>query len=721
MTDPAPRLTLGDLADRALAASTPAERVSLVAQLARGTRTAEQIAAVAEWCLAPGPPAGRRVFLEWVARVRGPIPESVLALIKPLLSDRKIPPSVRVSAAARVLRSVPDRLEAVRPVTRALTARLSPARGLERLRQLQHQIETCDTLDTLIERREQRVKMDCPRCGLRLPRVAMVKHLWHEHALFLEQGKVRSPRRVLEAVEAALAASRDTTLLDRASVLANPQAMRAWVAASDPPADDTAALREMAAEHDAGLCPACLTELPRAVAPFPLPLVLADGRLAGDGYTVEVGGAEWLRTLAISGPRHVIRSGADRRRGVGPRGAAALAALPLVLAAVLAAALIPVRLIRPFPVVGCVVLFAFVTYGLVWLLRKPLPPPDARAIDAAWSVLARRFLGRDGSPRFLTRLCRTSYGIGNPVERVGVVNLTLERAASEAKESDEWMQLLAAARVLQIEDAARLGRDRVAGIAALAAATFRGELSTDYAEAVAECVLNRTPAPEAGDRARLRVLLLAAAFDAGLKPRDLIDLWTVAPNLRAAMALEPLHRLALFAGVWHLRNSRRWERIAPADTVFELCRVSPNLSGRVLPDYPDLLLYHRPDPAIESQLGPVLVCGRGVMVGGVMVADPDADVRVVKLGRFGGGYDLAFGPHRLRLTRKPPDDFAETLRGWLHFRATVLLPYIDGYLEPGSREVYERLLAPFCRRCRSCGTVSAVSVGTIGTQIRPGR
>src|SRR5262249_50920811 len=187
------------------------------------------------------------------------------------------------------------------------------------------------------------------------------------------------------------------------------------------------------------------------------------------------------------------------------------------------------------------------------------------------------------------------------------------------------------------------------------------------------------------------VLLLAAAFDGELRPRDLIDLWGVAANLRRAMAIEPLHRLGLLYGLWAIRNTRRWERVAPAESVFDLCR--GGAGGRLLKQYPDLLLVYHPDPHTESDPGPVLVCGRGVVVGGVMAAAPDADVRVVKGVR--SGYELIFGRHRLKLDRRPPDGFAEVIRDWLKFRATVLLPYIDGYLEPGSQEVARRVLGPF--------------------------
>src|SRR5947208_2648769 len=167
MPDPTPRLTLGELAKQALAAE-PAARTPLLMQLARGTRTPEQVAAVADLLLAGGKP-GPAVALEWLPRLRPVLPDPLIARVVPLLSDRTIPAPLRVVAAARLIRDLPDKAEAVRPVVRAITAGLPPLRALERLRHLQHQVEKGRALDVLIDRREQRVKMDCPRCRVHLP------------------------------------------------------------------------------------------------------------------------------------------------------------------------------------------------------------------------------------------------------------------------------------------------------------------------------------------------------------------------------------------------------------------------------------------------------------------------------------------------------------------------------------------------------------------------
>src|SRR4051794_10962291 len=110
-------------------------------------------------------PALVALVVRMAATPRAQRPPLLLQLL-PLLSDSRLPETVRISAAARALRLVPDRERPVRRIARALTTGLSPSRALDRLRQLQHQIEKCEVLDALIDRRERRVKLACPRCRI---------------------------------------------------------------------------------------------------------------------------------------------------------------------------------------------------------------------------------------------------------------------------------------------------------------------------------------------------------------------------------------------------------------------------------------------------------------------------------------------------------------------------------------------------------------------------
>src|SRR4051794_32711166 len=104
MAESLPRLTMGELANRVLASQDDA-RTALAVQLARGTRSPDQIEAMADRFLGAGD-AGRQAFLEWIARVRAPLPQTTTRRIAALLSDRSISPAVRIQAAARLLKTI---------------------------------------------------------------------------------------------------------------------------------------------------------------------------------------------------------------------------------------------------------------------------------------------------------------------------------------------------------------------------------------------------------------------------------------------------------------------------------------------------------------------------------------------------------------------------------------------------------------------------------------
>ncbi|MBA4187291.1 MAG: hypothetical protein C0467_04650 [Planctomycetaceae bacterium] len=618
--------------------------------------------------------------------------------ILPLLADPRISLSIRITAAARVLQSIPDRRRPVRRVARALSAGVSSNRALERLRQVQNQIEACSALDDLIDAREQRVKMACPRCKIRLPRIEMVKHLWHEHRLTLHRRKTRTTSRTAADLQLAYATTGDPAALDRIAELYGPAGLRRWMAELKGPPEELAPLLASAAEHGAGLCPACFAELPAAVTAMPTPLELANGRLSGEGYAVQLGGNAWVRTCAVSGPGQPTE-----RSGLAPtaRLSATVVGSCVVLAVLLFASS------RPITLAGLVVgAIAYLAVRFAWRERDL----DDEAVDVAWKQVFPAFVERDGAAGYLSRLCLTSLGRGTPEQRVELLTFIVASAASRADESDAELQLLATASVLQIEDSRRFGRDAVAGIAALAAIGFTGQLSADFAEFVVAAYLKQNR--EEGELNRLRVLLFATAFEAGLVPRDLRTLWAAAPNLKRAMSAESAPRLRLLFGLWQTREAQAWHAVGHGDTVFDIARKLPRDAASTLARFPDLLLSHRPERAVEDLIGPVLICVRGVAVAGQLVADPDAEVRLEADGRV-----LAFGRHRIEAREPLPNDFPVVVRRWLQFHAEWLTTLDEGHSATGTPAVAERVLAPFCQRCGECGVISAVGCGEVGRRV----
>jgi hypothetical protein len=623
---------------------------------------------------------------------------SLLSRLLPHLAQPAIPAPARIAAAARALKVLPDRDRPVRRIARALISGLSRSQGLDRLRQLQNQVETCAALDRFIDERERRLRLRCPRCRARLPRVEMVKHLWHEHGLLLERGKARSAERTLEVLSARFSETGGGAHLDQVGATSGPDGLRRWLAREGAPIEDLTPLLTEARDREAGLCPQCLSNLPVALASLPRPLTDSRGRLAGEGFAVEVGGNAWFRTLRVTTAERT----AIGRRSLAPRAMSMLAA-----AAVLVGALFFARTLSA-ALVG--IALAAVVYTIARACLSSSRSHSDRAIDAAWTRLGAGLAERLHAARFLTRLCLASSDRGDAEARAWILNAMTRRAGRLAAESDEELQLLAASRVLQVEDMRRLGRDVTAGIAALAADGFTGAQPADYAEFVLGCYLAHPRLP--GELGRLRILLLQAAFDAGLAPRDLAHLWAGAPYLRRAMLVEPTHRVGLLFGLWRSRATTPWRSIGDAVTVYDLARSAPPTAARLLAQFPDFLLLHRPKGNLEGLLGPILVCARGVSIGGVITADPDAEVRLANEGRR-----LIFGRHRLDVGIPLVGEVPDLLASWLRFRTEVLMPFVEESASTGPEAVVRRILGPFCRRCLSCGTISTVSPGAIGHPI----
>jgi|SRR5579883_63353 len=591
---------------------------------------------------------------------------AVVAELVPLLGNPRIPVIVRLATAGRAIDALPDKSRAIRPVVRAITAGLSPARALHRLWHLQHLTEKATALDRIVARRERRVKMGCPRCGVRLPRAEMAKHLWHEHDLTLVRGKTRSRRLAVEAIRREYTALEDPAFFDQAAVLGGETAMRAWVAETATE-EESLPLCTSASERGVGLCPVCFSDVRPRVVELPSPLAVAYGRLAGDGH------------VAIAS------------RSLPPR---LIATLTSVFVLFVCAA---------FGRVGLGVAFALVTYLATLVARDWLSPMRSRdddAINAAWRKLASWLTDRGDAARFLTRLCLTSIDRGDPMERVNALNRVIARARDNPAER----QLLAVALTLQMDDSGRLGRDRAAAIADLVAMAFREEQPADFAECVLAAYFS-VPREES-ERERLRILLHAAAFAAEFTPTDVISLCNAAPHIASAMRLPP-HHLAMLYGVWMHRSTRPWAKVGTAQTVFDLATTSRTTAGKVLDREPGLLLVCDSPPEVEAELGPVLIAVGGVSVGNATVLDPMADVLVDAEGQ-----KLIFGKHTLRVSEPVPLEFADELKAWLRFRTDELGAYPTRYLREEERAT-ARVLRPFVVRCSTCGKECTPVVGAI--------
>ena len=487
-------------------------------------------------------------------------------------------------------------------------------------------------------------------------------------------------------------------------------AAQSALARSDPTAAELAPLLARAGDHGAGLCPGCFAEVPASYDPFPPPLAVGPGRLAGDGYVVEVSDSQWLRYWRIEAPAGLRQNRRDRR-SIGPRGAATIAALPLAIAGVLAAFFVPRQSMSPWLLTLMFAALVSIVNGVVGLVWRPLPSRSTRAFDIAWSQLARKLVGVPEAVPFLTRLAAASPGMGKPASRMAVITSLLEWAHSPMHANAEPLALRAALAVLQVDDASLVGRDRVVGLVDLLTPAFQGRESLIFAEYALSVFFDQSQPPTSGDRSRLRILLLGAAFDAQLTPRDLLELWAVAPRLQQAMAVEPHHRLALLFGVW---NGREKMSIAGGETVFQFCRSAPLSSADLTSSNGDLLLVCRS----FKDLGPILVTGRGVIIRDHVMANPKAMVELRRPGLAGEpSFELAIGSYRFALSSRPEDGLAATIRELLRVRHESLLPWIERALETRGGSAISSLLLPLSQNCRTCGQTVVVAKAKVGVDV----
>jgi uncharacterized C2H2 Zn-finger protein len=639
-----------------------------------------------------------------------------------------VPLLLRCAAAGRLLEAVPDDPRSVSPVVEALTRGVGKAEALDRLLALARHVPRCTTLDLLIDNAEADALLRCPRCGDRLTRFQLIPHLWDAHGLLFHDGQAVEPRAVLAASVAA--ASADPTLtpaLDEsyaAHATYYPDEPRRLVfqalAAQGPP--DAAEVEQLLVAADAercGLCPVCLNAIPDPLPGLPPPAAVGGGRVAAEGFAVEVLDGPGGRSVELTRPRDP----GEVLSRVGPRYSPRLAgvflAFPLLFLGTMVSLALPSRVVHPALPTGITLALTAAVYSVGRYGRKPLADATTVALTVAWSDITPG-LGRGATAvRVLTRLARASLGFGDVVARSPAVYDLVERAAELADRGPTQMQLLAAATLLQATDGAELGREKVAGLATVLRPFVRRELPPAYGEAAAELAVGLADF-RTGERERLAVLVLADAFDAGLSAADIVAVARFLPHFRELLLGAMPDHLRLLQGVHERRSGRLWAKVGVASTVFEFADASPTESRRLLAAQPDALLVLELDPAIEAELGRAMLTARGLALGPVLLADPAAPIEVARAGD--GLWRLQLGANRLALSRKPPERLVSQLRAWLRFHATVLLPFAERDSGPVS-DAAAAILAPLVVSCPLCQTAAVHRRGRVGTPwqaIRPG-
>src|SRR5262245_50446558 len=143
-------------------------------------------------------PELRHLTVRVAARMPAPADPSARSMLRHLLLDRRIPEPALLDLAAHLLKSAGGDEAEAQDILQALVAGLGKAQKVERLRLLEALVGRSPAIDAYRARIEQKIRLQCPRCSVELPRTLMIKHLWQEHGLLMEGQGVRDPWRMIE-------------------------------------------------------------------------------------------------------------------------------------------------------------------------------------------------------------------------------------------------------------------------------------------------------------------------------------------------------------------------------------------------------------------------------------------------------------------------------------------------------------------------------------------
>jgi hypothetical protein len=705
---------------QALSAVAPERRGQVVVSAAEAigaagsaTRLALALATASQEPQAPW--ALAYLALELGIRVPVPLDADILAVLRPLLATKEVPPDVRLAAAAVFLRTTGKVGRAANEVLDALVGKTGKARAIERLRELERRVGKSANIDELCAHLEEQVRMVCPRCRVQLRRPAMREHLWQEHRLVLDGRRVREPWRLIEEWLVDYRMEPDAGLLDRCRELAQRvdaaggllQLSRLILAQG---IDHPEARRDLLAEgrrQRACLCPHCYTLVPPREEPPPAELSVWHGRLSARGYRVEVSETGLVPRLEMETPRRVVFRGPEPPWRLSRKGAfLILAGIPALAALCLSVLLPALGIPALLPVMAALALTLGLSFFAALGWREAWPPLD-RAVDFAWQMLVPQLHTPDFSiedSAFASGLALASAGRGQRLLREE--NLKQLRRQTEAAVLSSFgpVRHLAAFWRLTIEDMARADLDPLPVVAGQIGRCFDGKLPFTYAGQL----FDRWQAPwwSAGNLARLRVLLCDRAFEAGLEVQDLVEIGRVTPPLAAALKSEDAAGLAHLRLLWSLRPSRPWDRFGKAISVFDLAG-DPDTGRNRLDRFPDLLLAIEETPAM-------LICVRGIAFQDHSFTKPPRTVEVVSHEVLGdSGFDLVLDDRRFPFS-SDPEEVARRLERLFRYFFHDFRSQVPAVLRWRSPAVSRTLRVQNAVPCPECKQPTVVRLGEVG-------
>jgi DNA-directed RNA polymerase subunit RPC12/RpoP len=663
---------------------------------------------------------GQRLALEIAMRLPLPLSESLCRLLVPMLGSSHFAVPLRLNVGIQCLRSLTPANPATSEVLRALIRGLSPSRAVERLRFVQQRLPDNAAVDRLCGELEKKAAIPCPRCGIRLQRPELVMHLWQQHRLLMEGNRVLEPWRLIANWLREYAETGKRTLLERGSELAqqlDPQGgltrvHRLLLSSGMSNEEAQGNLTEQAQSRRASLCPHCYALVQHEEEPLPPPLNISRGRITSQGYEIEVSDQKLFTHLYVATPDEVIHSGKEPGRGLTIRGAILLLIGPLVFASLLVALLMPPKVIAPLTPVALLLLAALALY-IRLRSRRSASDPTGRAIDNAWEHLVPELdpaKQESEEAAFIARLAVTSIGLGSPKIREPWLDRASKSALEHVTRGGQSTEDLTALRCLEMDDAVRLERDPLPILAREVGQALTGALPIQYVENLLEAWPDS--ARDRGQRARLRILSCARAFEAGLEPHDLQELGRLSPALREICVSDDLAGLTRLRWVWEARSKRPWQKLGAATTVFDLARY-PALGGQYLEERPDLLLFQPMSAGSGKESGaPILICEKGVVYRHIVIADPETTI-AARPARKGSGYDLIIGKKRIHFGKKPAL-LESRLEGWVRFLFRELLPGANKRVDNSSPARLRKFRKQKTIQCPECGHAFLALRGDVG-------
>lgn len=626
----------------------------------------------------------RRLALE--IATRSPRLDPVLvARLRPLLRDRRIPESVLLNGAAQLLKIASPKPKQGIDILRDFAAGYGRKRVLKNQQLLQMRLGVGRTFDRFCADLKRAIPLRCPQCGVRRRPIAMERHLWRRHHQLLVKGRVRSPLRWLDQL-----ASRQSVIGDIDSHL---DAVSRHITSRRLNSTEALAARQaLATRKSASVCPHCSAIVEKqanaAVDTESIqPLELSRNRMSGEGWIVERAAHGISTVHRIHEPDGAVATIADAAGRWSQTPAIRWLVLPWVVLALLMAATLPAA----WTILGTALALSGAYAWRILVRAMSAPTTSDALIDTAWAQIIQPRGESDEIPwRFASRLAVTSSNLGSPGFRRPVVRSLGDRSQFGDVGSAHRAALLG----LLTRDADATCDDPLPPLLDAINQVLVHDRPIDEIERIVDCTSWREWSP--GRRARLRIALTERAFAAGLGVWEWIELGTIMPRFGEWISADNLDSVAQLHGLWRLRSDRGWEACGPAATAFELANYP--VHEETFSQSPDLLL----DVPMAKFGEHIWLRGCGMTFHGTTIHRPrPIEVHVRPMNR---GYELTFGTERIRF-KTDPSDLAHALNAWSQYHFGTLLAAADAATGQPNGALLERLLESKTIKCPECNGI----------------